>query len=262
MKLEALLILCFSASFGFGQGLIVNPFLFGGAASSTLNTGLAAYWKIDEASGSRADSGADGQTLTDNNTVTSATGIIGNAGQFVSANTEYLSRADSAIISTGDIDYTISAWAYLDSETNDMSLVAKRVVSGNQREYRLYYQVSSARFAFTISSDGTALGTTTVVANNFGYVTTNTWYNVVAMHNATANTISIAVNNGTANSEAHTTGFDSTAMFSIGADNPTGTPMNPFNGRIDEVALWKKILSAGELTELYNGGAGKTCCPF
>jgi hypothetical protein len=34
------------------------------------------------------------------------------------------------------------------------------------------------------------------------------------------------------------------------------------NGRIDEVGIWSKALTSGEVAELYNAGAGKTCCPF
>ena len=68
----------------------------------TLPTNLIAYWKLDEASGTRNDSkGAN--HLTDNNTVTQAVGKVGNAAQFTLANSEYLSIADNADLSAGDI---------------------------------------------------------------------------------------------------------------------------------------------------------------
>ena len=41
---------------------------------SSLLTSLAAFWKQDEASSTRADATANARDLTDNNTVTSTTG--------------------------------------------------------------------------------------------------------------------------------------------------------------------------------------------
>ena len=76
----------------------------------TLTTSLIAHWNLDEASGTRVDA-KGGNDLTDNNTVTQATGIVSNAGQFTAANSEYLSIADNAALSTGDIDFTIPLWA-------------------------------------------------------------------------------------------------------------------------------------------------------
>jgi hypothetical protein len=54
-----------------------NPgFGFSPNTSGTLNTSLTAYWNLDETSGNRADSKGT-NTLTDVNTVTSATGKVG-----------------------------------------------------------------------------------------------------------------------------------------------------------------------------------------
>ena len=62
--------------------------------------GLGANWRLDEVSGSGLDSfGAN--TLTDNFTVTSSTGLVFPlARQFTAANSEYLSIADNAGTST------------------------------------------------------------------------------------------------------------------------------------------------------------------
>lgn len=230
------------------------------ASSSTLNTSLIAYWKLDEASGTRVDSEPTGtpQDLTDNNTVTSNTGIISNAGQFTSANSEYLSRADSAELSTGDIDYTFAFWVLMDSKAATLNFVNKYTVTGNQREYSARYDQPTDRFTFLVSPDG--IVATTVTASTFGTPSTATWYAIVVKHDATANIIGVSVNNGAFDTAAHTTGsFDSTAAFHVGA---SGTPAAFMNGRIDEGAFWKKVLSAAEITEWYNAGAGKTCCPF
>jgi hypothetical protein len=45
--------------------------------------------------------------------------------------------------------------------------------------------------------------------------------------------------------------------IAIGTNPPTGGTSGPaFSGGIDEVTLWSRILTGGELAELYNGGLG------
>lgn len=85
----------------------------------TLLDGLVSYWKLEEANGARVDSVvASGNDLTDNNTVTQAVGVLGNAAQFTAANSESLSHADNASLGTGDIDFTVASWVYFDSLTS------------------------------------------------------------------------------------------------------------------------------------------------
>lgn len=222
-----------------------------------ITTSLISYWKLDEASGTRFDElngcGGSGCDLTDNNTVTQATGKLGNAGQFTSANTEYLSRSDDADLSTGNIDFTVAAWAYLDTKSANMQIVSKYTATGNQREYALMYEAGSDRFRFEVDSTG-AGALTNVLSNNFGAPSTGTWYFVVAKHDAANDQLSISVNAGTPNTTSTSAGvFDSTSPFFIG--NRSGA-LGPWNGRIDAVGFWKRALSASEISCLYNSGAG------
>ncbi len=232
--------------------LLINPYRFAPAAS-TLNTSLICYWKLDETSGTRVDSEPTGsaQNLTDNGTVTSNTGIIGNAGQFTAANNEYLSHADSADLSVGNIDFTLAAWVYMDTKPSETYIVSK----GASEYYLRYLGGGTDRFQFVVE------GGFTVSANNLGSPSTSTWYFIVAWHDSVNDQLGISVNDGTPNTVSYSSGVtDTTDVFNI------GTVLNltsvDWNGRIDEVGFWKKVLSAAERTELYNAGAGKTCCPF
>ncbi|HEU4594597.1 MAG TPA: LamG-like jellyroll fold domain-containing protein [Pyrinomonadaceae bacterium] len=218
---------------------------------STLNSGIVAFWKLDEASGTRYDAVRTNH-LTDNNTVTQATGKVGNAASFASASSEYLSCADNADLSTGDVDFMGAGWFQLMTKTASMDLVAKWGASGNF-EYILTYDQATDRFIFFVSNNGTT--TASVIANTFGSPSIGTWYFVVFYHDATGNLIGISVNNGAFNTTAHTTGvFNSTAPFQIGA---RAVSPSYFNGRADAVGFWKRLLSAAEITELYNAGAGR-----
>jgi hypothetical protein len=252
--LISLLLLCASLRGGGSDVVVVvgRPT----AASSTLNTSLISYWKLEEASGTRVDSEPTGtpQDLTDNNTVTQNTGKISNAAQFTAANSENLSRADSADLSTGDIDFTVAAWVYFDSVSAGRMLVTK---GGNGQEEFFLDLTAANEFRFYINISGANYKIATT--SGFG-ATTGTWYLVVGWHDSAADTVNIQVNNGSVASTA-TTGSataDRSGTFFLGA-YWNGVY---HNGRIDEVGFWKKVLTSDERTELYNGGTGKTCCPF
>jgi len=224
-------------------------------------TNLISYYKEGEASGTRVDSVvASANDLTDNNTVTQAAGKVGNAAQFTAANSEYLSRVDNASLSTGDIDFTIACWVYLDSKpANVMCIASKEDAIASAAEWRMEWRNTTDRFRFIIFNS--AGGATGIAADNLGVPSTATWYYVIVWHDATANTINIQVNNGTANSTAELIAIvDSTASFRIGALS-TGTVGNFWNGRNDELLFCKSVLTAAQKTALYNSGNGCTYSP-
>lgn len=210
---------------------------------SSLANSLVSFWKLDEASGSRSDS-IGTNTLTDNNTVTSAGGNINTlAASFASASSEYLSIADSASVSVGDIQFFISCWVYITNKTAVRSFVSHYNNTTNQRAWRIWYDSVADRFNFTVSNDGTA--STVLVANGFGAVPANTWIHILAWHDSVANTINISVNGNEPDSAAHTTGvFDSSESFKIGAQGTTtaNTPGFFWNGMIAQVAFGKNYL--------------------
>lgn len=221
-----------------------------------MHTSLQVYWLLGEASGTRADShGAN--NLSDNNTVTQAAGIQGNAAQFTAANSEYLSIADNAALSVADIDFSAAAWVYFDTVVGGdaQDIIGKYPSAGaaSTREYLLFLNGGSPnRLAWSVvgSSEGN------ISASSFGNVPTGQWLFVVAWHDATADTINIQVNNGTVDTGGHTLGSnDSLTPFILGVRSG-GTQY--MNGRIDEVAFWKRTLTSDERSYLWNGGLGRT----
>ena len=80
-----------------------------------------------------------------------------------------------------------------------------------------------------------------------------TWY-FVTTGMIPNNIVGIAVN-GISTTSAHTYGVKNAAHpFVIGGYETTGT----MNGRIDEVAMWKPVLTAGERQRLYEDDLDKT----
>lgn len=223
------------------------------AAGSTLNNGIVAYWKMDEASGNRADS-VGSITLFDSNTVASATGKISNAGDFENGASEFLaSAADPAAVDFANVDFTIALWVQLESKGVRKTFLAKYDDSG-QAQYYVQWNNSNDRLIFGVSNDGSA--EVEVAAGNLGIPALATWYFIVAWHDAAANTINIKVNDGTTDSAAHTTGvFNSTSKLIMGM---LGLGSGFHDGFNDEVGIWNRVLTGAEMTELYNSNNGKT----
>ena len=232
-------------------------------AGCTLTDDLKAFWKLGEVSGTRVDSFGSND-LTDNNTVTQATGIVGNAAQFTAANTEFLDIADNADLSTGNISFSICGWAFFDTfPVGGSGITAKGDANANSTfEYSLESETVSGpltQFRFIIS-DGTS--TSTVQSLSFGGLSLDTWYFVVAGYDADADELFISVNNGTVDTTTFTTGSqDTTEPFVIGSRKVVAGHDIFMDGRIDEVGFWKRVLTAQEKTDLYNGGSGNTFDP-
>src|SRR3990167_3362462 len=171
----------------------------------------------------------------------------GNSTQFTAVDLEYLSIADNAALSMGDIDFTIAGLVYLDTTPASgatMGILGKWA-AGNL-EYRLYVDntAGTIRFKFDVRDTGDTT-TTTVTATTFGEPSTATWYFVVIYHNATTNLIGISVNNGAFDTAATTGGVrDGTAAFEIGRH----TAGNYLNGRGEDFSIAKQIYTAAEIT--------------
>lgn len=236
-----------------GGALNVQMSAWPAAVSGFDKTGLVSWWSLDETSGTRNDSHGTNH-LADSNTVLYGTGKISNAADFEATNSEYLSIADNASLRMGDIDFTVCAWIKAESTAASGIVLSKYDYGATQREFQL--EVTSGAYAqFIVSNNGTAI---TFLQWATFPISTGTWYFMVAWHDATANTINIQVNNGTALSTAHTTGvLNGTSSFAIGSRFNSGTPISFFDGLVDEVSVWKRVLTADERTWLYNSGNGR-----
>lgn len=223
--------------------------------------GLVSHWKLDELSGTRVDSYGSNH-LTDNNTVTVNSGKLGNAAQFTSANSEWLNIADNATVSTGDIDFWLGVWVYLDSNLTDMSIFAKGPVSGADKNFEFYlvFVASANRFKFSV---GNSVTSSLVAANTFGAPPTGTWIFLQVWHDSINNTINIKINNGTTDTVSYSSGgHDNANNFTLGKLGEYAGYY--FNGRIDSVSFGKSPSGgiASVIDEinnrLYYGGLGRS----
>lgn len=207
---------------------------------------LVSHWKLDEASGTRVDSHGDND-LTDNNTVGQAAGKIGDAAAFVAANSEYLSRTSNASLQAGDADFAIACWLWLDTTADGRGLAGKWLASN--QEWILWEAGGNIRFF--VSADGSGLTAVSVPEPAAGG-----WHLLVAWHDSVANTINIQLDNGAVASAAHAGGaFVGSAAFALGTNLDAPTNYG-WDGRIDSVSFWKRVLTSDERAALYSAGAG------
>ncbi len=212
-------------------------------------TALAAWWSMNETSGTRNDSHGTSH-LTDVNTVLFAPGVNGSSASFVTANQERFTVADNAAISGGDVDFTLIAHVYFNTLNDHQMIMEKGASSG--LDYRLIYNKDVSKLRFRVGSDSAPVS----VDSNTS-VQVNTWYTIFAWHDASSDTINIQVNNGVVNTQSFSGGTtNSTNLLSIGAAADSGISY-AVNGRVDEAAIYKRKLNAAERTWLYNNGAGR-----
>ena len=191
-------------------------------------------------------------------TLTGTTWTTGdNAGQFTSANTEYLTVADNASLSANSSPYSLAAWVLMDDKSSNRTIVSKWETAGNDREFVVQYSTSTDSFQIVMDDDGGSGDSRTQNASTFGSPTTGIWQFVIASYSGTiTDLLKMQVNNGTVD-ELLLLSFGGLSNqdgdFSIGAFD-SGT--NPWDGGIAAVGFWEKDLSTAERTSLYNSGAG------
>lgn len=216
---------------------------------------LISYWKLDEASGSALDSHSS-NNLTDTNTVGTATGIINGGRDYEEANIEYHTITDNASLSFADEDFSISCWVRPESTpgSNQPFIVGKGASdwsTSNGDEYILIMDGFNSNRADWIVTDNNFSG---AQATSVAGLSAATWYHIVAWHDSVANEIGLVINDGTPVTTSYTFGCNNgTSNFTIGGDKNGAFT---WDGIIDEVGIWGKVLTSAEITELYNAGVG------
>ncbi len=218
----------------------------------SLINNLISYWPMDEVSGDRADKHGS-NTLTDNNTVGSAAGIISNGADFERSNSEVFSAADSVSLSfTGD--WSFNFWIKLEQTPSGAGAAfvflekasSYGALAFNTNAFRVQFQnganISNKDYSgFFVAGD----------VGNWRMVTmtcdVSAGANGISLYkNGVVKTGSVATNNATSVGDTANT-------FYMGASNLS---VNFTDGVMDEVGLWGRVLTSSEVTELYNGGAG------
>jgi hypothetical protein len=206
----------------------------GAAAPSPLLDGLVAYWKLDEGSGTTRIDSAGSNNLADNGGVGSATGKVGNAASFVAANTEYLSNASPYALT---YPCAVSFWI------NPSTYSGVGVVLNYNNLFVINLH-NSPSDSLSIRTSSGAFGASTVGLSGWSHWVVNF---------TSASSVDIYLNG------ALVTGSGLALFARAGLQlGCRGSGENPFDGLIDEVGIWERMLTVGGIAILYNSGAGIT----
>ncbi len=223
----------------------------GGTYTATYNasavpfpTGLVAGYRLDEGgtSTTTADISGNNTTGTLVSGPTWTTGKYGNALGF--AANSYVNLGNPASLRlTGSM--TLSAWINISANPwDDGAIVGKLGANGWQLKTSPDTGVRTA--AIQISSSGSSAiqrYSTTVLA-------TNTWYHIAGVYDAAARTLNIYVNGVLANGVLSGTVPAAQVDGGVNANiaQRTGMPGSfNFQGRLDEVHVFNRALSASEI---------------
>ena len=229
--------------------------------SPALNDGLVGYWKMDEALGNRSDSSGNTNTLIDYATVAAGAGKFGNGADFETATEdEYLSIVSNTNTQMGGTDFTISMWVKIESVSSTGNWLINKRDNLTNAEYQVTIvndTTDYARFGIFNNGDGNSfigIGSTTSTP-----VTIGAWHFLTASFNNSTKQLSLSVDGKTPVTTI-VPGYvvaSSTASTTIGRANWSLTSDNlAHDGLIDEVRLYKRLLSPTEISTLYNWAPG------
>lgn len=233
---------------------------------STLLTGLTAYWNFDGnlfdhahgvlgSSSLIADDGIfDGLNGTDGVSYGSAlfgsNSLFLNGADGANANDGHVRVSGSTDTHFGTNDMlSISAWFKVENfNTKFVTIIAH----GEQNEYRIARRIATN----TIYYAGGGLDI--VGPNNQPNVNDGNWHHVVAITESEVGTRLYI------DGQIIATGVNSNIVDALGVDlligaNPeTDNANREWDGYIDDVALWDRLLTHSEITYLYNNGTGRS----
>ncbi len=207
----------------------------GSAAPSSLLTGLVSYYKFQNTSDS-----AGSNTLTNNNLVTFVAGKVGNASTYVLGSSQYLDRASQT-------------WGVADAWTFAFWF---KSTTGNHNEGLVQLGNNGSAPVDFFKSDTDYVYTGCVFVNGLS-VPANTWvFRVVTYDGAVTHIWDDDVDLGGSSAAC---GFsDSSRPLYVGTDSNGSGPLEYFGGQIDELGIWNRALTSGEIGTLWNSGAGTT----
>lgn len=218
---------------------------------STLLNDIKAYWKLDETEGATAYDELDTYDGTIVGTpVQGSTGISGTAYLFE----EEAIDCGASVGDMGTSNFSISCWINVPTLIGTLDGIV-----GNFTYFPFYYLAlfpsTKIGMRFNIP-DGTDYD---LYSNDV--ILEDTWYHIVILVDRSGYVL-MYLNNVKQTQELDisalsATPINNTYVFNIGGiGNNNSTYM--FNGTIDEVGLWTRLLTVDEISELYNGGSGNT----
>lgn len=226
-----------------GATVTQNPAWWGASHPSLLD-GLVAYWKLDEASGTRFDSWGTNH-LTDVNGVGSSDGKLSISSSPNGVN-NYIKESASGTLTS---NCTLSVWFFPTNAYNDgtAECVIGSFIASPQREFSLM-KFSDGKMYVGVQYGGTS---TRIIQTATPALWPNTnWIHYVWVMNQLAT--QDVYTNGALWASNTKTNVDNIRSLFFGCENVSGSPIRFFKGKIDEISIHNRALTSSEVQTLYN----------
>ncbi len=230
------------------------------SSSLGLQTSLSSFWEFSDAGSPPASwvdsivASANDLTPHGSSNPPSGTGIVGNDVVFTGTSSQYLSHVNAATLTVGGGSYSIQIWVNIAAAAgigrggickNDSAVFA-------QKEFWVGTKFTSSNcwaWAFYDSSQAEKVCQTATT-------TASGWHHLVATWDGTTQKMYVDNSSPTTNVPG-AVGVNSSSGLLIGADGNSNSPAAFITGSIDQAGIWKgRVLSAADVTLLYNSGAG------
>jgi hypothetical protein len=214
--------------------------------NANLHNGLVAYWKLDEVDGSIRDYANNITDVSHGSTVTfNQDGKINKSLLFT--NGGYVQFSNAEELKMAGKSFSIAGWVYV---VSDSSATAGCLIGG---------EVGS--FGSLILENKIYVGRVGIASTWSGLsIIPDEWTFIAVVHDFLKATNNFTVYRNTdcstrSSSKAFTADAASNLLgiFTLGVDASLY-----FNYYVDEIGIWDRVLSATEVSTLYNNGTGKT----
>jgi hypothetical protein len=214
-----------------------------------LKTDLVAYWKLDDASGDAIDAhgSLDG---TVGGSVYGGTGKIGDCYTFTATAGQGITMPVSTDFNLATTTGSISVWFITSVGSYSRGWIAGTKDTYATSGYGMFIDSEApSHFKTCIGNSGAEIAYTVDMAASAN------WHHAVMTWDVDGNLITYLDGSQADSREITITPTDNGKTFHVG-HNADGSNRIVFNGSIDEVGLWSRVLTSDEVADLYNSGNG------
>ncbi len=237
-----------SSTTGTGTGGTIESFSLTSLAPPP--TTLIHHWKLD---GDATDSVGTANGTAQGG-ASYATGRFGQAVSLDGVN-DFISTAKAGNAVIPDTNYTLMAWVFWDGANGNRGYIAGGQNSGTNGETFTMGKAAngSDRILFLNLLPNGGQGNS-IVESPAASISTGTWHHVAYTVHSTNGTTLYLDGSAVGTNTTRNTHTSASTVFNIGNNPQTGAP-NPFDGLIDEVAVFSNVLNTTQINNARNSGA-------
>ena len=188
-------------------------------------------WHFNNSAGENTEDASDNDYLATVNGATFATGKFNQSLSFDGTN-DYVNSSD---LSLSTDDRTIALWVKMNDKSQGVSIISKYL------DFEIN-QTSSLSWSATVY-DGAGASTSVTAPNGYE---NNVWHHIVLTADAD-NNIELYIDGTSRDTDTYTNWYGVSSPIEVGR-SPSGSGY--FNGSVDEVLIFERILTADEIHQL------------